>query len=320
MNLRTFVNYLYGFDGGVATSDGATRPEPLDRFGYRLTVADAWRDVDTGETVVEHRGTVRMTSPPHFIDIRILDPTVRIAADGRSGRIVASGQGSGPMNPGATEPSLEPFTDATLVDLDLTAGAVRTGDGGRVRTYVGVPGRIAGGDAERYLAYPSGTAYGTFTVTIPAAVPDRDPTPDGGGAGGGAGGGTGGGTPVAPGPGTPPGPPITAAPPKTPGGAAAKRVTARVVGPRGARRTVTLTTATRIGASGSRSYRVRLVRRGRTVATGTLKGRRLRVVVRSTGRTKGGRARYPRLTGAYVLRAQGGAAKHRIPATTLRVR
>jgi hypothetical protein len=341
-NLRTFVNYLHGApDGGVFPSDGASRPEPLDRYGVRLTVADAWRDVDTGETVVEHRGVVRMSMPIHFIDIRIVDPTVRIAADGSSARVIASGQGSGVMDPTATTPKVEPFEDVELIDLDLAAGAVRAGDAGAVRTYVAAPARIAAGDAGRYLAYPEGTPYGAFTITVPAQLPDRDPPPpaDGGGGDGGGGGDDGGGggpTPVPPtgddgsappppGPGTtpaptPPGPTPDPVKPGPAGSSTPKRVTARLSGSRAARRSVRLTTSVRIGARATRTYRVRLLRGGRTVATGTLRGRTLRLTLRRTGRTRGGKARYPRLTGSYALRANGGAAANRIPATTIRVR
>jgi hypothetical protein len=332
-NLRTFVNYLHGAqDGGVLLSDGASKPEPLDRYGFRLTVADAWRDVDTGETVVAHRGTVRMSMPAHFIDIRIVDPVVRIAPDGRSARVVASGQGSGEMDVGATTPKVEPFHDTELLDLDLSGTAVRAGNAGTVRTYVDAPATIAGGNAGRYLAYPEGTPYGRFTITVPAQVPDRDPSPpdtdedepdvSGGGGDTGGGAGVGGGIPA-------PGPrPVTptAGPPAPPSGrpgtTAAKRVTvtARLGGGRTARRAVSLTTAGTVGARSTRTYRVRLMRAGKTVAVGTLRGRRLRLTVRSTGRTRAGKPRYPRLAGTYTLRANGGGAANRIPVTTLRVR
>lgn len=337
-NLRTFVTYLHGApDGGVFASDGASKPEPVDRYGLRLTVRDAWRDADTGEIVVQHRGVVRMAMPLHFIDIRIVDPTVRIAADGRSARVVASGQGSGAMDPSATGPTVEPFTDVPLIDLDLAAAAVRGGAGGAVRTYVAAPATIAAGDAARYLAYPAGTPYGTFTVTVPATLADRDPTPpggapdggdDGSGSGGSGSGGSGGSgsgdgstTPVTPGPGAPPaGPPAAPGRPSVPAATTPKTVVATRQGARAAQRTVVATTASRIGARATRTYRVRLVRGGRTVAVGTLRGRRLRLTVRATGRTKAGRARYPRLSGTYVLRSNGGGAANRIPVTTLRVR
>jgi hypothetical protein len=316
-NLRTFVTYLHGApDGGILPSDGASKPEPLDRYGLRLTVRDAWRDVDTGETVVEHRGTVRMSMPLHFIDIRIVDPTVRIAADGRSARLIASGQGSGEMDRSATEPKVDPFTDLALLDLDLRGSGTRVGAGGAVRTYVAAPAVIAEGDASRYLAYPAGTRYGSFTVTVPSVLPERDPTPTGGDGPPAPGGGTP--TPP-PAPGPPPAPVTPPRPPAAPGKTAAKIVTAKLRGGRAAR-VVVSTTAVRIGARSSRTYRVRLVRGRKTVATGTLRGRRLRLTVRPSGRTKAGRARYPRLSGTYTLRSNGGGASNRIPVTTLRVR
>lgn len=331
-NLRTFVNYLHGApEGGLLPSAGASKPEPLDRYGLRLTVSDAWRDTDTGETIVQHRGVVRMSMPVHFIDIRIVDPTVRIAADGRSARLIASGQGSGAMDPSATAPKVDPFTDVRLIDLDLRDAAVRTGAAGAVRSYVAAPAVIAAGDASRYLAYPAGTPYGAFTITVPATVPDRDPTPPGGGDGGdGDGSGNGGGTgngpagapPSVPGPPAPPATPPAVPPtrPAAPGRATPKAVVAKLRGGRAARRVVVSTTATRIGASSSRTYRVRLVRGGKTVAVGTLRGRQLRLTVRPSVRTKAGKRRYPRLSGSYTLRSNGGGAANRIPVTTLRVR
>jgi hypothetical protein len=318
-NLRTFVNYLHGApDGGIVPSDGATKPEPLDRYGVRLTVRDAWRDADTGETVVQHQGVVRMSMPLHFIDIRIVDPTVRIAPDGRSARLIASGQGSGEMDRSATAPKVDPFTDLPLLDLDLRGTGVRTGAGGAIRTYVAAPAVIAAGDAGRYLAYPAGTRYGTFTITVPSVLSERDPTPPGEGDGGG--------TPAPGGDGTPPQQgvpgPVPAAPPRpsAPGKATPKAVVAKLRGGRTARRVVVSTTAIRIGARSKRTYRVRLVRGRKTVAVGTLRGRQLRLTVRPSGRTKAGRPRYPRLSGTYTLQSNGGGATNRIPVTTLRVR
>ncbi|MBF6621727.1 MAG: hypothetical protein ITG02_16055, partial [Patulibacter sp.] len=59
LNLRTFMNYISSDPGGGALpSAGADRPESRDRYGFRLTTTDAWRDGVTGETVLEHHGTL----------------------------------------------------------------------------------------------------------------------------------------------------------------------------------------------------------------------------------------------------------------------
>ncbi|MGX6447989.1 hypothetical protein ACVU7I_07985, partial [Patulibacter sp. S7RM1-6] len=316
-NLRTFVNYLYGDEangGGSFASDGAFKPEPLDRFGFHLSFSDAWRDGRTGETVIEHRGTLRLAMPGHFIDIRIVDPVVRVAADGRTARLFADGQGSGEMDPTATEPKVEPFTGAHLLDLDLSAAGPRPhGDSG-ARTWVAAPAVVAAGAAGRYLAYPAGTKYGWFTFAAPGnlevrGTPDPEPEPEPGDSGGGTGGtgGTGGATTPA----DPP-PPTVVPPAQEPGKATAAKLTGKVKGGTKARRRLTVTLSKRVGKVAKRTYRVVLRKGRRTVATGTLRNRTLRLTVRNTAR-KGRKATYARIRGGYTLASPARYGGKKLP-------
>lgn len=331
LNLRTFVRYLRTDpSGGVTLSGGGSLPAPLDPWGYRLTQSDAWKDQATGDTLIQLRGTMRQSMPSHFIDIRIVDPIVRIAADGKSARVFASGQGSGVMNPGATEPTVDPFTDVHLLDLDLTRSGPRRTAAGSTTSWLRAPATIASIEAQRYLSYGQGTPYGTWTLTAPSDLPVRStPAP---------------GAPVTVEPPTtePPtiDPPTTAPPttvppttappevtgpptvaptaptPPAPGGAAPPqkpkvvRISGRVLGKKAARRTLTVRLTTRVGTRAKRSYSVVLRRGTRIVATGTLRGTTLRLSVRSTAK-KGRKAKYARIRGTYTLATPNRIGKKR---------
>ncbi len=66
----------------------------------------------------------------------------------------------------------------------------------------------------------------------------------------------------------------------------------------------TVALSKRPGAKANKAYRVKLVRKGKTIATGTVKGKTLKLQIRKVG--KGKKARYPKLKGAYTLTGTKG--------------
>lgn len=170
-NLRSWINYLGG-SKGVELSAGASRPAAVDPYSFRFTVADAWIEAASGETVIANKGTLRYSYPAHFIDIRIVDPEIRIAADGKSAVLVADGQGSGTMAEALEkgEAVAIPFSDRKLLRLDLTGVVPVTSGDGSVRTWTRVPATIHP-DGVEILQYEAGSAYGFLTITVPASLP-----------------------------------------------------------------------------------------------------------------------------------------------------
>ncbi len=123
LNLRTWINYIGG-NVGAEVSAGASRPATTDPYSFRFTVGEAWIDGVSGETVVASQGTLRYTYPSHYIDTRIVNPRIRIAADGESAVVVADGQASGTMAEALEKGELVtfPFSDRTLLKLDRERG------------------------------------------------------------------------------------------------------------------------------------------------------------------------------------------------------
>jgi hypothetical protein len=298
LDLRSWIRYIGGV-AGVEPSAGATRPDANDPNSYRFPHADAWIQQETGETVVASSGQVRFSFTSHYIDNRIVDPQFRIAADGQSGRVIADGQGSGDMAEAMNGNwQVDPYQDVHLLDLDVDAGTKVVSADGEHTTWVGVPAYIAA-TGERYLSYAAGTRYGFFTITAPTSLETRsnpvveEPGPD----------------PV-PDTNPKPGPDVSKpAPERKPKPLSATGEITKT----GRKGKTTISLSKRPGAKASKTYRVKLVRKGKAVATGTVRGKTLKLSVRKTG--KGKKARYPKLEGAYTLTgAKGveGVAKTRL--------
>ncbi|MDO8188691.1 HtaA domain-containing protein [Conexibacter sp. JD483] len=189
-SLRSWVDYLRrtwpsaipgvpSGAGAVELSDGASFPEAADPYSFRFGQADAWRDTTSGETVVTQQGTVRFSLPPHAIDIRLVNPQLRIAPDGASARLVSDGFTSGSMEDAlAGRTSLTPYVGLHVLDVDLAAAGARAGDLVGRRSWIAAPVTMTdvGG---RTLGLPNyiGQRWGTITVTLPQTV--RDYTPPG---------------------------------------------------------------------------------------------------------------------------------------------
>ncbi|HYJ21083.1 MAG TPA: HtaA domain-containing protein [Solirubrobacterales bacterium] len=184
-NLHSWLDYLYGGGGVAEVSAGATWPEPDDRYSYRLGTSDAWIEQSSGETVVQLQGAIRFNFPGHHIDIRIVDPQIRVAADGKTARVIADGQGSGDMAEAIKgNPKVEPFSDLHLLNLTLPLKLVSRD--GSVQSWTAAAAKIAPGDAGRILSYSAGSPYGFFTFSAPGNLPARDTRPSEPGPGPGA--------------------------------------------------------------------------------------------------------------------------------------
>ncbi len=174
-NMRSWINYLGG-NAGVELSAGAGRIADVDPYSFRFGSADAWVDAASGQTVIAGRGALRFSYPAHYIDIRIVDPEVRIAADGKSGLLVADGQGSGSMAEAIEkgEAVAIPFADRALLSLDLEGIEPRISADGATQTWTAVPATVHP-DGVGVLTYAAGTAYGFLSITAPSPLPTRSP-------------------------------------------------------------------------------------------------------------------------------------------------
>jgi hypothetical protein len=143
--------------------------DPANRYDYRVDVVATERDAG-GAVTIAHRGRLAYLLPAHSIDSRIADPEIVLDAGGATGRLLADGQYTSRSSAGAAP---QQFTDEHLLDLDLTGIHPELGAGG-TRTWSDVPAVVAA-SGEEELGYEPGTAWGTFTITVPAA--DTQPGP-----------------------------------------------------------------------------------------------------------------------------------------------
>jgi len=180
MNLKTFTNYLLtnwpavppameSGPGTVVASGGATRIDPANPYDHRLEIHAAEREPD-GAVRITHAGRVDYRLPAHSIDNRIADPEVVIAPGGASAKVYADGHATSMSSAGAPP---VPFTDEHVLDLDLSGIPSEVGADG-TRTWHDVPAVISATGQEE-LGYGPGSAWGAWTITVPAA--DTDPAP-----------------------------------------------------------------------------------------------------------------------------------------------
>ncbi|MDW5596426.1 HtaA domain-containing protein [Conexibacter stalactiti] len=189
-SLHSWVRYLYTFwpsaipgvpdgPGFVEPSDGATWPDPADRYSWRWGQADAWRDVTNGELVLDQQGTLRFAMPSHGIDIRLVNPDLRVAADGRTARLISDGFASGSMaDARAGRTALVPFTNLHVLDVDLEAGGYRAGTAVGRRSWIGAPATMTSIAGQTLGVTYAGAPFGKLTFSAPATVPDREPPVD----------------------------------------------------------------------------------------------------------------------------------------------
>jgi len=307
LSLRSWVNYLYGGEG-VLLSDGAVPLDAGDRYSWRLTPTDAWIDGPTGTVVGQYQGTIAWSFSSHSIDIRIRNPRIEVVPGATKATLVADGQSSGSMADALSgHGGSIPFTGKRLLSLSLAA-APRVGADGS-QTWIAAPATLTSEGVQTLAldAYAD-RPFGHVTFAVPGGLPTHQPPGDEDDGDGpsdpGAGGGSSSTTT------TPAAPTTTATPapgkPATTAKAAAKVTTAsgKLSGKaaRTGTRTATVTLGRQLGRSAKKSYRVVLRSKGKVIATGTLRGRTLKLVVKGTKR-KGAATRYPRLKGSYALAA-----------------
>jgi Htaa len=179
-DLKSFTNYLLrswpavppatqSGPGSVIASAGAARIDPGNPYDHRLGVVTAARAGD-GSVRIEHQGRIDYLLPAHSIDNRVADPEVVIAPGGGSARLLADGHSTSQSSAGAPP---VPFTDEHLLDLDLSGVEPVLGADG-TRTWSDVPAVVAASGQEE-LGYPPGTAWGSWTIVVPAASTDPGP-------------------------------------------------------------------------------------------------------------------------------------------------
>ncbi len=166
LDMKSWINYVLRGGGTVTASDGATRIAADNPHDFRFETTAVAVDAATGVTTIDLRGTIAYAYPAHNIDQRMSNPTIEIAADGQSARVIADGQYSVWANPDA--PPI-PFTRVHVVDLDLSAVTPTLSADGRTRTWTDVPATIAEGAGEE-MVYGPGSNWGhlTFSVPVPA--------------------------------------------------------------------------------------------------------------------------------------------------------
>jgi hypothetical protein len=155
----SWYGYLKGLGGCVVGTDGAGSTAPASEAAPRFAVTGTTENAD-GTTTVTTRGTVWFLQPAHDIDTRIANPTFTFNADG-SGHVVADGQGSGSRADAmAGASSAEAFEGKRILDF---ASSTKTA-AGAATTWSGIDVTVADG-ASRYLAYPTGDPFGTFSLS-----------------------------------------------------------------------------------------------------------------------------------------------------------
>ncbi|HST43222.1 MAG TPA: HtaA domain-containing protein [Conexibacter sp.] len=189
-SLHSWVRYLYTFwpsaipgvpdgPGFVEPSDGASWPDPADRYSWRWGQADAWRDVTNGELVIDQQGTLRFAMPSHGIDIRLVNPGLRVAPDGRTARLISDGFASGSMaDARAGRTALVPFKNLHVLDVDLEAGGHRAGAAVGRRSWIAAPATMTSIAGETLGVTYAGAPFGALTFSAPVTVPDRQPPVD----------------------------------------------------------------------------------------------------------------------------------------------
>lgn len=179
-NARSWLSYLrtdWGSAGPacprglheVQTSDGATMPGGEDE-SWRFTQAGASKDA-SGRTIVQYDGELRWVMEAHCIDIRIRDPRLEIAADGRTARLYASGLTNGSMAE-AMEGGVSqtPFANLRVLDVDLAGAGPRTAAG--TDTWVAAPATLSSAAASTLgLDLYAEKTFGHLTVTAPDTLP-----------------------------------------------------------------------------------------------------------------------------------------------------
>ena len=179
-DLKSFTNYLLrswpavppateSGPGSVIASNGAARIDAANPYDHRLDILAADRAAD-GSVHIEHHGQIDYELPAHSIDNRFADPEVVIAPGGASAAVLADGHVTSMATAGAPP---EPFTDEHVLDLDLAGIAPELGAGG-TRTWRDVPAVVAATGQEE-TGYAPGSAWGSWTITVPAAGTEPGP-------------------------------------------------------------------------------------------------------------------------------------------------
>ncbi len=158
-DLKSWIDYIYEFDGAVYTYCDAIRVDPADPWDYSLPVVSVAQAPD-GTVTIAHRGRISYFMAEHGIDMYVENPVVTVAADRASATVTATMQSESRDHPD------DPPVVATLAVMTIDLSAASASSAGGVTTYAGAPAVLtaAGGDA---WGYPAGRPWGTFTIAVP---------------------------------------------------------------------------------------------------------------------------------------------------------
>ena len=179
LNLRTFTNYLLsdwpafppateGGPGSVVASNGAARIAADNPYDHRLEIVAAGREAD-GSVRIAHHAQIHYQLPAHSIDNRIVDPEVVIApgGDDRAGARRRprhlDGHRGRPARPVHRPARPRPRPDRRRPEV---------ADG--TRTWRDVPA-VVSADGGEELGYGPGSAWGSWTITVPAEHTEPGP-------------------------------------------------------------------------------------------------------------------------------------------------
>lgn len=312
--VRTWLGYISrpgGFEAAngsaapIAPADGPTVNTSSPRgatqaFTWKFASTSGSYDPDTGQGEIDFDGGLEYRSANHGITITIDDPTITL--NGLSGSLVASG-----LYTGGTQqaPVVTPYTDQPVFTLDLSKSSViLRPDGSReicgivptlAVTGLPFPGNYIGG-----VSGPDRTPnnFGAFSLRLKQNGQVTAPSAD-----------------CIPGPQGPKGDTGTAGAPGAPGadGAAGTNGLAGAQGPKGDTGAAGVSGGSTVSTvrnyvaylrkapyTGKGSNRVTIRRSGKVVASGTIRGRVLRVKLAAATKS---------LSGRYTIRLSGGSKR-----------
>jgi hypothetical protein len=181
--LKSWTNYVQrafpavpcaGTPGGtVVAGGGAARVVASTAYDQRFPMVSSDVRPD-GSATITVSGNVTYTMAVHGIDESIGAFRIEIAPGGQSGTVYADGRYK-PFEMGGDVCTTAPqnYAGVAVLSLDLTGIAPVTAGG--VRRWVHVPAKIAATAGERIGggAYTAGSAWGSFTIALPAAGASR---------------------------------------------------------------------------------------------------------------------------------------------------
>ena len=175
-DLKSWTNYIQrafppspcqGPLGSVTAGGGAARVVASEAYDHRFPIVSG-ESRDDGSATIVLGGNVTYSLPVHGIEESIGALRIVIAPGGATGIVYADGRAKPFDTSGdaCTTPAT-PYTAEPVLDLDL-AGITPVTAGG-VKRWIHVPATIAAGTTKIGGGnYRAGSAWGSFTIAVPA--------------------------------------------------------------------------------------------------------------------------------------------------------